>query len=59
MKTMKLIYPLAFALAVTLAATGCNTNPSDVTPLPRGNDAAIVGNDTGSNTLPPMITDDT
>ena len=35
MKMMKLIYPLAFALAVTLAATGCQTtNPSASRRLP-------------------------
>ena len=35
MKTMKLIYPLALALAVTLASTGCrNHRPVGVTPLP-------------------------
>jgi peptidoglycan-associated lipoprotein len=35
MKTMKLIYPLAFALVLTLAATGCHTHqPQGVTPLP-------------------------
>ena len=40
MKTMKLIYPLAFALAVTLAATGCRTQPVDVTPICRDRRAA-------------------
>ena len=35
MKT-KLIYSLAFALAVTLAATGCRHKPVNVTPMPRG-----------------------
>jgi peptidoglycan-associated lipoprotein len=34
MKTMKLIYPLAFALALTLAATGCKHQPVKVTPMP-------------------------
>ena len=33
MKTMKLIYPLAFALAITLAATGCKHDPVNVTPM--------------------------
>ena len=35
MKMMKLTYLLAFALAVTLAATGCrNHRPVKVTPIP-------------------------
>jgi peptidoglycan-associated lipoprotein len=33
MKTMKLIYPLAFALAVTLASTGCKHKPVGLTPM--------------------------
>ena len=37
MKMMKLVYPMAFALAVTLAATGCrNHKPYGVTPIPPG-----------------------
>ena len=35
MKTMKIIYPLALALAVMLA-TGCKHQPLNVTPMPRG-----------------------
>jgi peptidoglycan-associated lipoprotein len=35
MKTMKLIYPLAFALAITLASTGCRSHqPVGITPIP-------------------------
>jgi peptidoglycan-associated lipoprotein len=35
MKTIKLIYPLAFALACTLATTGChNHQPGNITKLP-------------------------
>ena len=34
MKTIKLIYPLALALAVTLAATGCKHTPVGVTRIP-------------------------
>jgi len=33
MKTMKMIYPLAFALAVMLAATGCKHQPVGITPM--------------------------
>jgi peptidoglycan-associated lipoprotein len=33
MKTMKLIYPLAFALAITLASTGCKHKPVGLTPM--------------------------
>ena len=36
MKTMKMIYPLAFALAVMIAATGCKHQPLGVTPMRRG-----------------------
>jgi peptidoglycan-associated lipoprotein len=42
MKTMKLIYPLAFALAVIAAATGCKHNPGKVTVIPN-NHPAVVG----------------
>jgi peptidoglycan-associated lipoprotein len=52
MKTMKLIYPLACALAFTLATTGChNHKPMNVTQLPQG--PGMVGGDTGTGTLPP------
>jgi peptidoglycan-associated lipoprotein len=52
MKTMKLIYPLACALAFTLATTGChNHKVGKTTPLP-GN-PAMVPNDNGTSTLPP------
>jgi peptidoglycan-associated lipoprotein len=36
MKTMKPIHLLAFALAITLAATGCKHKPVGVTPIPPG-----------------------
>lgn len=37
MKMMKLVYPMTLALAVTLAATGCqNHKPVGVTPIPNG-----------------------
>jgi len=52
MKMTKLIYPLAFALAITLASTGCHNRQVKVTPIPKsptGNP-----NDTGGGgTLPP------
>ena len=52
MKMMKLIYPLAFALAITLASTGCRSHkPVGLTQLP-GSNPGIVGNDTGNGTLP-------
>jgi len=50
MKTMKLIYPLVFALAVTLASTGCKHEPTNVTRIP-GPAPAIVDNEGGNNTL--------
>ena len=36
MKTTKLIHLLAFALAITLVATGCKHKPVGVTPIPPG-----------------------
>ncbi len=54
MKTMKLIYPLAFALAITLATTGCHNHKAvEVTPLPGSEPDAMVGDNNGANTLPP------
>ena len=42
MRTMKLVYPMVFALAVTLAATGCrNHKPYGVTPIPPGPRAQV------------------
>jgi peptidoglycan-associated lipoprotein len=53
MKTMKLIYPLAFALALTLATTGCHNHKAvGVTALP-GQRPGMVPNDNNANTLPP------
>ena len=53
MKTMKLIYPLAFALAITLASTGCrNHKPIGVTPLP-GAAQNGISDPNGQSTLPP------
>ena len=53
MKTMKLIYPLAFALVVTVAATGCKTHePVGVTPIPNGPGSRIADLQ-NQNTLPP------
>ena len=53
MKTMKLIYPLAFALALTLATTGCHNHKAvGVTALP-GQKSGMVPNDNNANTLPP------
>jgi peptidoglycan-associated lipoprotein len=53
MKTMKLIYPLAFALAITLATTGChNHKPMNTTPLP-GARTGNPGDENSGSTLPP------
>src|SRR6516225_6951531 len=53
MKTMKLMYPLAVALALTLATTGCHNHKAvGVTALP-GQKQPIVGEGTNPNTLPP------
>ena len=51
MKTMKLIYPLAFALAVTLASTGCRHKPVGLTPMP--GPTPRVNDQTTMPTLPP------
>jgi peptidoglycan-associated lipoprotein len=51
MKMMKLIYPLAFALAVTLT-TGCHNHKASITPLP-GSRSTTIGGDKDPNTLPP------
>jgi peptidoglycan-associated lipoprotein len=53
MKRMKLIYPLAFALAFTLATTGCHNHQVGKTtqlPGPPGQDG--INDQTNSNTLP-------
>jgi peptidoglycan-associated lipoprotein len=51
MKMMKLIYPLAFALAVTLT-TGCHNHQARITPL-YGSRTTLPGDENGGNTLPP------
>jgi peptidoglycan-associated lipoprotein len=60
MKTMKLIYPLAFALAITLATTGCHNHKAvGVTPIP-GSGQTGPSDQNNQNTLPqgnPMATD--
>ncbi|MGH7952958.1 MAG: OmpA family protein [Limisphaerales bacterium] len=48
---LKMIYPLAFALAATLAGTGCKHQPVKVTAIP-GEKPGIVGNENNLNTLP-------
>src|SRR5271163_3799504 len=51
MKTTKLIYTLAFALAITLASTGCHSHkPVGVTPLPSETQLNI-GDQDNQNTL--------
>jgi peptidoglycan-associated lipoprotein len=51
MKMMKLTCSLAFALAITLAATGCkNHKPVGVTPLP-GSNSGLVGEPGASGTM--------
>ena len=52
MKMTKLIYPLMFALAVSLATTGCKHKPAGLTPLP-GERNSQVGGGNEANTLPP------
>ena len=53
---MKLIYPLALVLAMTLATTGCHNHKAvKITPIP-GSNSGVVGGDTGASTLPPGST---
>jgi peptidoglycan-associated lipoprotein len=47
----QMIFPLALALAATLATTGCKHKPPQVTPIP-GPPAPIVGGDGSGNTFP-------
>ena len=51
MKMTKMIYPLAFALAITLASTGCHNRQVKVTPIPGQNRQGLT--DVNPNTLPP------
>ena len=51
MKTMKLIYPLAFALAITLASTGCKHTPTGITPMTRPTPPVVPDQGT-ARTLP-------
>jgi peptidoglycan-associated lipoprotein len=52
MKTMKLIYPLAFALAVTVASTGCKHEPVKVTNIP-GHEPSSLTDQNPNPTVPP------
>jgi peptidoglycan-associated lipoprotein len=53
MKTIKLIYPLAFALAFTLATTGChNHKPGNITKLP-GSQTGTPSDENPGPTVPP------
>jgi peptidoglycan-associated lipoprotein len=52
MKMTKLIYPLAFALAITMASTGCHNRQVKVTPIP-GQRTGQVGEGPGGGTLSP------
>jgi peptidoglycan-associated lipoprotein len=53
MKINQIIFPLALALAVTLATTGCKHGPTKVTPLPGSSDA-MVGPGVNPGTIPSM-----
>jgi peptidoglycan-associated lipoprotein len=52
MKMTKLIYPLVFALAITMASTGCKRGAVKTTPLP-GSRSSQVGDIGNGGTLPP------
>ena len=52
MKMNQIVFPLALALAATLATTGCKHTPVKVTQIP-GSQPGNVGGDNGGGTLPP------
>jgi peptidoglycan-associated lipoprotein len=52
MKLNQIVFPLALALAATLATTGCKHTPMKTTPI-YGSQAANVGDGGGGGTLPP------
>ena len=52
MKMNQMIFPLALALAATLATTGCKHKPPQVTPIP-GLRGGMVDDNNNPNTLPP------
>ena len=52
MKMNQVVFPLALALAATLATTGCKHTPVKVTPIP-GSQAANVNDNNNASTLPP------
>ena len=52
MKMNQIVFPLALALAATLATTGCKHTPLKVTQIP-GSQPGNVGGDNGGGTLPP------
>ena len=53
MKTMKLIYPLAIALAVTLASTGCKHEPVKVTNIPESQPNSLTDQNPNPTVPPP------
>ena len=54
MKMTKMIYPLVFALAITVASTGCKHKPGPVTKLPNGQTG--VKDPFANSTIPPAPT---
>ena len=50
MKLNQIVFPLALALAATLATTGCKHTPIKTTPIP-GSQAGPVGGDNGGPTI--------
>jgi len=61
MKLNQIVFPLALALAATLATTGCKHQPMKVTPIP-GSTGGQVGDVNNQGTLPstpPFATDNT
>ena len=51
MKMNQMIFPLALALAATLATTGCKHKPPQVTPIP-GPQQGMIGDNNNPSTLP-------
>jgi peptidoglycan-associated lipoprotein len=53
MKMNRIVFPLALALAATLATTGCKHTPVKVTPIPGARNTDVPGGGDQPGTLPP------
>ena len=53
MKMNRIVFPLALALAATLATTGCKRTPVKTTIIPGSQPGMVGGGDNNAGTLPP------